>query len=129
MVKDSKMNSKKVLLIDDEKLLRITTSMLLKHHGFEIITAENGEQGIELVYKHTPDTILLDVMMPDMDGWEVLRRLKTDEKTCSIEIIIFTACDMPVPDDILERFGNFTILKKPFQIQQLLQLVARKGEQ
>jgi len=121
------MNPKKMLLIDDEKLLRITTSMLLKHNGFEIYTAENGQIGLDLVHEHMPDVILLDVMMPVMDGWEVLRRLKEDEKTRGIEIIIFTACDLPVPTDIQEKYGTFTILKKPFQIQQLLQLLAQKG--
>lgn len=120
---------KKIVLIDDEKLLRITTSMLFKHHGYEIFVAENGQKGIELVMEQMPDIVLLDVMMPVMDGWEVLRRLKMNEKTTGIEIIMFTACDFPVPQDIIDQYGTFTIVKKPFNIQHLLQIIEKKGEQ
>ena len=116
----------KVVLIDDEKLMRITTSMLLKHHGFEIVTAANGVEGLSTILEHLPDIVLLDIMMPEMDGWEVLRRLKEDERTKNIEVIIFTACDLPVPDDIRERYGMFTILRKPFHIEQLLDTVNKK---
>lgn len=120
------MQQKKVVLIDDEKLMRITTSLLLKHHGYEISTAADGEEGLALVRERLPDIVLLDVMMPVMDGWEVMRRLKEDEKTRNIEVIIFTACDLPVPDDIREKYGSFDVLKKPFHIEQLLNIVNKK---
>ena len=120
------MPQKKVVLIDDENLMRITTSLLLKHHGFEIVAAANGEEGLAAVRGHLPDIVLLDIMMPEMDGWEVLRRLKGDELTRNIKVVIFTACDLPVPDNIREKYGNFDILKKPFHIEQLLEMVTKK---
>ncbi len=117
------MQSKKIVLIDDEKLIRITTSMLLKHNGFEVFTAENGEKGIALITEKPPDIVLLDIMMPDMDGWEVFRTLRKNEQTKSLNIIIFTACDLPVPDDISNTEMNITILNKPFHLQQLLNII------
>ncbi|MBN1759240.1 MAG: response regulator [Chitinispirillaceae bacterium] len=114
------MKLKKIVLIDDEKLIRITTSMLLKHNGFEVFTAENGEKGLTVISEQTPDIVLLDIMMPGMDGWEVFRTLRKNEKTKSLNIIIFTACDLPVPDDISDTEINITILNKPFHLQQLL---------
>jgi CheY-like chemotaxis protein len=120
------MQQTKVVLIDDENLMRITTSMLLKHHGFEIATAANGVEGLSLVREQLPGVVLLDIMMPEMDGWEVLRQLKADDRTRNIEVIIFTACDLPVPDDIREKYGNFAMLRKPFHIEQLLEAVHKK---
>ena len=117
------MKPKKIVIIDDEKLIRITTSMLLKNNGFEVLTAENGEKGLALLSEQTPDIVLLDIMMPGMNGWEVFRTLRKDEKTKSLNIIIFTACDMPVPDDISDTEMNITMLNKPFHLQQLLNLI------
>ena len=121
------MQSEKIVLIDDEKLVRITTAMLLKHHGFEVITAVNGEEGLAAVLEHSPCTVLLDIMMPGMDGWEVLRTLRKGEQTRSLFVIIFTACDLPVPEDISADNETITIVKKPFHIQHLLSII-RNGE-
>ena len=120
------MRSRKIVLVDDEKLIRLTTSMLLKHNGFETITANNGEEGIEVIREQMPDIVLLDVMMPGMSGWEVLRQLRSDERTASIFVIIFTACDLPIPDDLSEDTFNFCMLKKPFHLQQLIDIIASK---
>jgi DNA-binding response OmpR family regulator len=117
------MTLKKIVLIDDERLIRITTSMLLTHNGFEVFTAENGEKGLALITEKPPDIVLLDIMMPGMDGWEVFRTLRKNEQTKSLNIIIFTACDLPVPDDISDTEMNITILNKPFHLQQLLNII------
>jgi DNA-binding response OmpR family regulator len=117
------MTLKKIVLIDDERLIRITTSMLLTHNGFEVFTAENGEKGLALITEKSPDIVLLDIMMPGMDGWEVFRTLRKNEQTKSLNIIIFTACDLPVPNDISDTEMNITILNKPFHLQQLLNII------
>ena len=120
------MQQKKIVLIDDEKLIRITTSMLLKHNGFEVITAANGKEGLAAINEQVPDIVLLDIMMPEMNGWDVLRLLRKDERTSSLFVIIFTACDLPLPDDISNNEKNIAILKKPFQLQQLLNIISKK---
>lgn len=120
------MQPEKIVLIDDEKLVRITTAMLLKHHGFEVITAVNGEEGLTAIQKHSPGTILLDIMMPGMNGWEVLRTIRKGEQTKALFVIIFTASDLPVPEDITADGKSVTVLKKPFHLQHLLSIIRKK---
>jgi CheY-like chemotaxis protein len=73
-VKGETVIPKKVLIIDDEVLIRKTTALLLKKARIDVITAGNGPEGIDLAEKQNPDLILLDIVMPEMSGWEVLSR-------------------------------------------------------
>jgi len=67
--------------------------------------------------------VLVDVMMPGMDGWEVVRCLRGDESTRSITVTMFTATDMTVPEDILHNGGIIGIVRKPFRIQEILDIL------
>ena len=67
-----------VLIIEDEKLIIVSTQMVLEAAGFRVESADNGEEGIDKARTLTPDLILLDIMMPGIDGWETLTRLKRD---------------------------------------------------
>jgi CheY-like chemotaxis protein len=80
-----------VLIIEDEKLIIVSTQMVLEAAGFRVESATNGEDGIAKARSQTPDLILLDIMMPGIDGWETLTRLKRDPATSGIPVIIFTA--------------------------------------
>ena len=82
---------KKVLVIDDEKMLVKSTCMALTFYGFETKGALDGEQGLQEAINFSPQIILLDIMMPGMDGWELLSRLRADEATNKIPVIVFTA--------------------------------------
>ena len=83
---------KKILIIDDDKkfisLVKVTTQLI---SNYTFITASSGKKGIRAALKETPDLILLDVMMPGMDGFEVLKRLKKSEETQYIPVIMLTA--------------------------------------
>jgi CheY-like chemotaxis protein len=81
----------KILLVEDNEMNRDMLSRRLQRRGYCIVTAENGEQGLSLACLETPDLILLDITLPQMDGWEVSRRLKGDDKTRPIPIIALTA--------------------------------------
>jgi CheY-like chemotaxis protein len=81
----------KILLVEDNEMNRDMLSRRLQRRGYCIVTAENGEQGLSLACLETPDLILMDITLPQMDGWEVSRRLKGDDKTCRIPIIALTA--------------------------------------
>ena len=70
-----------ILLVEDNELNRDMLSRRLTRRGFEMIVAENGKQGLHLAGESSPDLILLDLGLPEMDGWEVLRRLKSAEAT------------------------------------------------
>jgi len=81
----------KVLIIDDDIDTLRLVGLMLQHQGYQISAASSGEQGIAKAENEQPDVILLDVMMPDMDGYEVARRLKKDPRTQSTPILMFTA--------------------------------------
>ena len=80
-----------VLVVDDDEANRTLLRDPLETHGYEIVEAENGERALQKVEQRPPDAILLDVMMPQMDGFEVCRRLKKDPRTAHIPILIVTA--------------------------------------
>ena len=85
---------KKILIIDDEEDFCFFVKKNLEAiSNYEIITANKGKKGIQIARKEKPDLILLDIMMPGIDGFEVLKRLKGNEKTQRIPVIMFTAKD------------------------------------
>ena len=81
----------KILLIEDNELNRDMLSRRLQRRGHVVVAAETGEQGLEMVRSQAPDLILMDITLPEMDGWEVTRILKADELTRRIPIIALTA--------------------------------------
>ena len=83
--------AEKILIIDDDLDTLRLVGLMLQKQGYEIAAANNGEQGLRKVEEEDPDLILLDVMMPDMDGYEVARRLRLNSQTASIPILMFTA--------------------------------------
>jgi len=82
------MPAEKVLIIDDEELATRLLQIVLERKGYEVIVAYRAEEGLRQAYSHQPDIILLDIMMPDMDGWEVCRRLR---ELSDVPIIFLTA--------------------------------------
>lgn len=84
------MSRKKILLVDDSNTILMMERMILAKHGFELMTASDGEQAIEKAEKEQPDLILLDVVMPRMGGVEALRRLHQNERTSGIPVIMVT---------------------------------------
>jgi len=83
----------RVLIIDDEAFILTVTRDILQASGFEVFTAKNGTEGIEQARREHPDVIILDVMMSGMDGYETCRRLKKDEGTRDIAVIMLTALE------------------------------------
>ena len=81
----------KILVVDDEEHIVMILKDSLEFSGFQVVTAYNGVEALERVELDSPDLIILDIGMPKLDGWEVCRRLKSDEKTKAIPVIILTA--------------------------------------
>jgi two-component system response regulator VicR len=94
------MAKKKIVYIEDHEDMIDLVRLILEPKGYEIIGAIGGREGIETVQREMPDLVLLDLMMPDMDGWEVHRRMKADEKLRAIPVIVVTAKDKPI-DQVL----------------------------
>ncbi len=85
------MSDKRVLVVDDEPFILRSLTFVLRKEGFEVSEAENGEEALEKIRAEMPGLVLLDVMMPKKNGYEVLSELKSDEKLKSIHVIMLTA--------------------------------------
>jgi DNA-binding response OmpR family regulator len=107
----------KVLVVDDEWELRNLLTEFLTGEGYDVIQASNGEEALELAEKEEPQVILLDVKMPGIDGIEVCRRLKEEDKTRFIPIIMVTALEDRDVDAFVEGADDFVI--KPFSLVEL----------
>ncbi len=81
---------KKILFIEDESILQKTLTNLLQNEGYEMISALDGKTGLQLVKEKKPDLILLDLVLPKMHGFDVFKKLKEDEETKNIPIIVLT---------------------------------------
>jgi adenylate cyclase len=109
----------RVLIVDDEPVNRALLRDSLEVHGYEMLEAENGEQALELVGQRLPDVILLDVMMPRMDGYEVCRRLKNDPRTNTIPILMVTALSERKERLMGIAAGANDFLTKPVDLQEV----------
>jgi twitching motility two-component system response regulator PilH len=113
-----------VLHIDDSKWVRIPVSVLLRRHfGMRVLEAENGPDGIRLAEEEHPDLIILDVMMPQMDGFDTLARLRTVARTKDIPVLMCTARDLTRDVNTALRLGALGYITKPIQEDHLVSKV------
>jgi DNA-binding response OmpR family regulator len=113
----------KALVIDDEAPIRLLCRVNLEAEGMDVVEAGDGEAGLELARSERPDVILLDVMMPVLDGWQVAERLIEDERTKNIPIIFLTArAELRDRERGLEA-GGIAYVTKPFNPLELAVLV------
>ncbi len=111
---------KKILVIDDEVDLVDTITFRLEAAGYSVISANNGQEGLKKARDEKPDLILLDVMMPNLDGYQVCRMLKFDARFEDIPIIMLTARGQDKDKAIGEDVGADVYLTKPFNGKDLL---------
>ena len=110
----------KVLIIDDEDDVRSIASMSLGMVGqMDVVEASSGGEGIAAAQREQPDVILLDMMMPDMDGLATIRLLKSSTETSSIPVIFLTAKAMTSEIETLKRAGALGVITKPFNPMML----------
>jgi two-component system, sensor histidine kinase and response regulator len=109
-----------ILIIDDNPMNLLLTSRILENHGYSTSTAEDGPSGLEQIKNDPPALILLDVMMPEMDGYEVCRRIKEVEEWREIPVIFLTANSQT--EELVEGFdaGGVDYITKPFRSEELL---------
>jgi DNA-binding response OmpR family regulator len=120
----SKNDNKLILYIEDEPEMIDLIRLILNRRGFEVKGANGGKEGLESIHKEKPDLVLLDLMMPDMDGWEVYQQMKADETTRDIPVIVVTAKAQSI-DKVLglhiAKVDDY--IAKPFSPQELLNSV------
>lgn len=119
--------AKKILVIDDEPEIILAIQIRLKQANYEVVSAYDGKDGIEKAAKEKPDLILLDILMPEMNGFQTLQKLKEDTQTMSIPVIMLTAksqlddvtkaTNLGAEDYIVKPFDHIAMLKK---IKELL---------
>jgi len=110
----------KILVVDDEDHIRRILKFQLEKHGFKVILAENGEVALELIRRESPDLVILDLMMPKIDGFETCRRIRKNFQTSQIPIIMLTA-KSELPDKIKGlQDGANDYLIKPYSNEELL---------
>jgi len=115
----------KILLVDDHRTVLRLLEAILKLKGYELLYAENGQQGMAMARQEQPDLILLDVMMPGMDGYEVCRRIKADARWRHIPVVFLTARGAADDQETGRRVGAQGFLTKPFLAREVLDLVEK----
>ena len=113
-----------VLIVEDEYALAEIVGELLADEGYRVVLARNGIEGLERVRQHAPDIILLDVMMPLMNGREMLRRLRELPAGRDIPVVLMSAAALAMQDPATADLGPITLLRKPFQFDALLKAIA-----
>lgn len=116
--------SKRLAYIEDEAEMIDLVRLIVGRRGYTVVGANGGREGLALIQKEIPDLILLDLMMPDMDGWDVYHQIKSDAKTRDIPVIVITAKAQNI-DKILglhiAKVDDY--ISKPFSPQELLERV------
>ncbi len=116
---------KKILIVDDEADIIEILQFVLESQGYECITAFDGEEGLKLAKEANPDLIILDVMMPKMNGYKISRLLKFDSKYKNIPILMLTARSQETDKALGEETGADEYITKPFQIENVVETVKK----
>ncbi|MEY2631554.1 MAG: hypothetical protein RIR00_208 [Pseudomonadota bacterium] len=115
---------KKILVVDDSPTERFVTTDLLVKNGYQVLTAENGEEGIAKAKQEKPDLIIMDVVMPGLNGYQATRTLTRDDETKDIPVIVCTSKGQETDKIWGLRQGALDYLVKPLNGAELLQKIA-----
>ncbi len=117
---------KRLVYIEDEQEMIDLVRLILTRKGFEVIGANGGREGLDTVRKENPDLVLLDLMMPDLDGWEVYQQMKADEATRAIPVIVVTAKAQSIDKVLGLHIAKVEdYISKPFSPQELIDSVEK----
>jgi len=117
--------SHKILVADDEYFITRSLAFMLRKEGYECRTAADGKAALELIRRDPPDLAILDLDMPGMDGEEVARRVKEDERLRRVHVVILTAKGEPMSPGWRERMAADELLFKPFEPRRLLEYIQK----
>ena len=114
---------KKVLVVDDEVHIVHVVAIKLRNNGYEAIVAGNGAEAYELAAKENPDIIIADYMMPIMTGLELIEKLRANEQTKNIPVILLTARNFAINDERQQQLRISQCITKPFSPKELLRTI------
>ncbi|MBK7825103.1 response regulator [Nannocystis sp.] len=115
----------KILIVEDNELSRDMLSRRLRRKGYEVLVATDGQEGIAMAQRELPDLVLMDLSLPDLDGWEATRRLKANAKTQAIPVIALTAHAMSGDREKAIDAGCDEYDTKPIDLRRLLSKMIR----
>jgi two-component system alkaline phosphatase synthesis response regulator PhoP len=117
------MPDKKILVVDDEVHIVQVVAIKLRNNGFEVVTAENGAEGLETAVREKPDLIVSDFQMPVLSGLEMIEQLRTKPETRDIPVIMLTARGFAIEEDKKQQLRISACLSKPFSPREVLQTI------
>jgi two-component system alkaline phosphatase synthesis response regulator PhoP len=112
--------SKKVLIVDDEPNVAISVEFLMRQEGFEVLVAHDGEQGLARIRADRPDLVVLDIMMPKLDGFEVCRAVRADPSLAGVRILMLSAKGRAAEIAKGLSLGADAYIPKPFSTRELV---------
>ncbi len=118
-------SQKRILICDDDPVILRLLQVNLELEGYQPLLAQHGAKAVEVATAEHPDLVILDIMMPQMDGYEAAQRLKSDERTKSIPVIFLSAKAQPSDIEKGKSYGVEEYLTKPFDPAELLAVVQR----
>jgi len=119
--------SKKILILEDELVISDLLTKKFSSEGYLVKTAQNGEEGMDLMLQETPDLVLTDVVMPQKDGFAVIEEMKQNQALRSVPIIIISNSGQPVEIDRAKELGvSDWIIKTEFDLQEIVEKVKNK---
>ncbi|MCX5693454.1 MAG: response regulator [Candidatus Omnitrophica bacterium] len=117
------MDKKRILIVDDEEDILNLLKFRLEANSYEVLIASDGQEGLNKARNEKPDLVILDLMLPKIDGYKVCRMLKFDESYKNIPIIIFTAKDQKKDEGLGKEMGADAYVTKPFEPEMLLEKI------
>jgi CheY-like chemotaxis protein len=114
------MASQKVVIIDDGKTIRMQVRAMLPKGTFEVLEAQDGIEGLDIIRQERPNLILLDFFMPRMNGWEVLEQIQVQQELQTIPLVVMSGRKEEVTEKVPQLFESFEFLEKPFDQKTLI---------
>lgn len=111
--------AKKILIADDDADIRRMLRFHLEDRGFELVIARNGAEALEMILVENPDAVILDVMMPELTGWEVLKYLRTKDAFKELPVLMLTGIGESLNETTSPLFGASAFLDKPFDLDDV----------
>ena len=121
----SQPSQKSILIVDDDSDIRDILAEVLQHEGYNVLKARNGEEGLKFLESNAPSLILLDLMMPVMDGWTFKEIIDSQAATSKIPVVVLSASGKSDP---AQRLGSHQRLSKPINIDTLIDVVKKTCE-
>jgi DNA-binding response OmpR family regulator len=115
--------SNKILIVDDDPYILMSLEFLMKKHGYNVIVARNGTEALELVESQVPDLVLLDIMMPDVDGYAICKHIKTTPKLQSAKVVFMSAKTKEADIQKGYDLGASLYITKPFSTRDLMKQI------